>query len=83
MRRNLDSDTLLVALFIDLDGLKRINDRYGHEVGDTALIETAQRISAKVPDNGLAVRFGGDEFVVIYEDAVDLDDFEDAGEGEL
>ena len=74
VRRNLDSDTLLVALFIDLDGLKRINDRYGHEVGDTALIETAQRISAKVPDNGLAVRFGGDEFVVIYEDAVDLDE---------
>ena len=76
VRRNRDTTKLLAVLFLDLDGLKNINDRYGHEVGDTALIETAQRISAHLPAGGLAVRFGGDEFVIIYEDAEDLDDAE-------
>jgi|GEM_PF-1167645 len=73
VRRNRTSPSLLVALFVDLDGLKNINDRYGHEVGDTALIETAQRITARIPEQALAVRFGGDEFVIVFEDAPDLD----------
>jgi len=73
VRRNRTSSSLLVALFVDLDGLKNINDRYGHEVGDTALIETAQRITARIPEQALAVRFGGDEFVIVFEDALDLD----------
>lgn len=76
VRRNRETSTLLVALFVDLDGLKNINDRYGHEVGDTALIETAQRIAAHIPDGALAVRFGGDEFVVMHEHAADLDEAE-------
>ncbi len=80
VRTNRVNASLLVALFIDLDGLKAINDRHGHEVGDTALIETAQRIATKVPPGALAVRFGGDEFVVIYEDAVDLDEAEELAE---
>jgi len=73
VRRNRTSAHLLGAFFLDLDGLKQVNDRYGHEVGDTALIETAQRIAAALPPGALAVRFGGDEFVVIHEQLDDLD----------
>jgi len=73
VRRNRDNDALLVAMFLDLDGLKLVNDRYGHDVGDTSLIETAQRIVACLPSGALAARFGGDEFVVILETATDLD----------
>lgn len=81
VQTNRDNATLLVALFIDLDGLKAINDRYGHEVGDVALIETAQRIATELPAGALAVRFGGDEFVVVLEDARDLDEVEAFAQG--
>jgi diguanylate cyclase (GGDEF)-like protein/PAS domain S-box-containing protein len=52
-------------VFIDLDGFKRINDDYGHAVGDDVLIEVAQRIAqiTGVPDS--VYRLGGDEFVVM------------------
>lgn len=73
LRRNRSSAHLLGAFFLDLDGLKQVNDRYGHEVGDTALIETAQRIAAALPSGALAVRFGGDEFVVVHEQLTDID----------
>jgi diguanylate cyclase (GGDEF)-like protein/PAS domain S-box-containing protein len=52
-------------VFIDLDGFKRINDDYGHAVGDAVLVEVAQRITqiADAPDS--VYRLGGDEFVVL------------------
>lgn len=71
---NRSTNSLLVTLFLDLDGLKNINDRYGHEVGDRALIQAAERIVSRIPDEALAVRFGGDEFVVIHEGIGDLDE---------
>jgi len=49
-------------LFIDLDGFKDINDSYGHEAGDSILIEASQRIASI---NGFTSRLGGDEFVSI------------------
>jgi diguanylate cyclase (GGDEF)-like protein/PAS domain S-box-containing protein len=56
-------------VFIDLDGFKRINDAYGHAVGDAVLIEVAQRIAriAVAPDS--VYRLGGDEFVVLSTEA--------------
>jgi diguanylate cyclase (GGDEF)-like protein len=51
-------------LFIDLDGFKPINDRYGHAVGDKVLQVIGQRISACVSRSDLVARIGGDEFVV-------------------
>lgn len=54
----------LGLLFVDVDRLKSINDEYGHAAGDTALKETAARISQYLREGDMAARFGGDEFVV-------------------
>ncbi len=56
---------LLALLFIDLDGFKQVNDRYGHEQGDALLVEAAARITACVRATDTLARLGGDEFVVI------------------
>jgi len=55
----------LSVLFIDLDDFKKVNDRFGHQVGDELLIQTARRISAGIRDGDLVGRFGGEEFVVV------------------
>lgn len=51
--------------FIDLDGMKAINDRFGHAVGDEALKDTAAVLRASFRDSDVLARVGGDEFVVL------------------
>lgn len=53
------------VLCLDLDGFKPVNDRYGHAVGDALLHAVGLRLSATVRDGDIAVRHGGDEFVVL------------------
>jgi two-component system cell cycle response regulator len=55
----------LAFLVIDVDHFKRVNDSYGHDVGDEVLREFARRIAANIRGHDLACRFGGEEFVVI------------------
>jgi diguanylate cyclase len=52
-------------LFIDLNGFKAINDRYGHAAGDKILTTVATRIAARVRADDICCRYGGDEFVVV------------------
>jgi diguanylate cyclase (GGDEF)-like protein len=52
-------------LFIDLDGFKRINDHFGHAVGDELLTTVAGRISTRARTGDIVCRFGGDEFIVL------------------
>ena len=52
-------------LVLDLDGLKPINDRYGHDAGDAVLVEVAQRLQAATRSEDIAGRMGGDEFVLL------------------
>ncbi len=55
-------------MFLDLDHFKLINDRYGHDVGDEVLRETANRISVCLRKKDTLSRLGGDEFVVVLQD---------------
>ncbi len=55
----------LAVLFIDLDGFKAVNDRYGHRLGDLLLKRVAERLRCRLRDLDLLGRLGGDEFVVL------------------
>jgi diguanylate cyclase (GGDEF)-like protein len=67
MRSERSADSHFAVLFIDLDDFKRVNDRYGHLVGDNVLREAARRLSHCVREGDHVVRFGGDEFIVLVE----------------
>ncbi len=55
----------VAAMLLDLDNFKRINDLNGHRIGDQVLLETARRLKAVLPADGLLARLGGDEFACI------------------
>ena len=61
----------LVLLFIDLDGLKAINDELGHGEGDLALVDTANVLRKTMRQSDIIARLGGDEFVVLAIEAVE------------
>jgi len=54
--------------YLDLNGFKEVNDRYGHAVGDVVLTQLARRIVALLRAGDTAARLGGDEFAVLCED---------------
>ncbi|MDY2847184.1 MAG: GGDEF domain-containing protein [Oscillospiraceae bacterium] len=56
------ADSCITVVCSDIDNLKPINDLYGHEAGDNAIVQTARAISNAMPDRAVCVRTGGDEF---------------------
>lgn len=58
----------LLILFIDLDRLKYINDNLGHDMGDLAIRAVADAIKTTLDEDGIPVRLGGDEFLIIREE---------------
>jgi diguanylate cyclase (GGDEF)-like protein len=65
-RRNLKS---ILLFFIDIDGLKQVNDKYGHREGDLALVRTADALEETFRDSDIIARLGGDEFAVLAPEA--------------
>jgi diguanylate cyclase (GGDEF)-like protein len=62
-------------LFADLDGMKSINDTYGHRIGDQALVEVAEILRTVFRRSDILARLGGDEFAVLCLDTSDADAF--------
>ena len=57
------------VIAVDLDGFKGLNDRFGHAVGDNALVHVAGVLRIAAADRGTVARLGGDEFVIVVQDA--------------
>ena len=53
---------------IDMDNFKHINDRFGHQAGDAALYRAAQAIKSQIRSDDELVRYGGDEFFLLFRD---------------
>lgn len=63
-------------LFIDVDGLKFVNDKFGHAAGDEILLQVAHMLSAATGKNDVLARMGGDEFAILMHNV----DHEDKGQ---
>ncbi len=72
LRRHWDEKHTFGIIIIDIDHFKRINDTYGHQVGDHVLIEVAHVMSKTVRVGDILARWGGEEFVCLLPD-VDMD----------
>ena len=73
---NSDSGLKLALFFIDINDFKLVNDCYGHDAGDQALIELALRLRTHVRKEDFVARFAGDEFVVLLEGIDKREDLE-------
>ena len=62
---NLPKGANLGGIMIDVDHFKKINDTFGHSVGDEALIDVARVITFAKPGKAIATRFAGDEFIIL------------------
>jgi diguanylate cyclase (GGDEF)-like protein/PAS domain S-box-containing protein len=59
------SGTKLAVLFLDLDNFKNVNEIHGHELGDTVLLQVANRLVSQVREEDTVARLGGDEFLIL------------------
>ena len=64
----MQSDREVSLLYIDLDNFKYYNDTFGHTIGDWVLVWFAEILKSAAGENGTAIRYGGDEFLLFIED---------------
>lgn len=64
-KHNQHQQTDITLILFDIDNFKKINDSYGHDIGDQVLIELSNQLEAIMPESTLISRWGGDEFAVI------------------
>lgn len=70
----------LAVLFLDVDGLKKVNDQYGHGFGDLLLQVVAERFRHAIRQQDFVARLAGDEFLVILQDIGDRSEMDDIAE---
>ena len=58
----------LVVILLDFDNFRKINDSYGHGIGDEFLMAAAQRLRSNLRESDVISRFGGDEFVIVLQE---------------
>lgn len=75
MRRLHSENELFSIVFIDLDGLKKINDSQGHQAGDQLLIRFVEHVQRRLEEEEILARMGGDEFLIIMAGS-DMDEAE-------
>ena len=63
-RRAQEQEEKIFIVFVDVDGLKPINDNLGHEAGDNLIREMAEAVKMTMNDDRIGMRYGGDEFVM-------------------
>ncbi len=68
-KRTPNNENSFAVIFADLNRFKELNDHFGHQVGDAALIEVARRIESTLEPRDFAARLGGDEFVIVHTQA--------------
>ncbi len=68
-----DKDGEYTFLMIDINDFKSINDNYGHQTGDQALVDTSNILKKAVGSQGAAIRYAGDEFVVVLSTKNEID----------
>lgn len=61
-----ETDGPFVAMLIDLDGFKSVNDTYCHRIGDQLLAMITRRLDEQAPEGATLARIGGDEFVLLF-----------------
>jgi len=66
MKKAIEENNYITFGFIDMNNLKFINDRYGHQEGDRSIIETASIIKNNLRSSDIICRVGGDEFVIAF-----------------
>lgn len=76
--RAYNCDETFALVYIDLNGFKPINDRYGHNAGDLVLIAIADRLRKTIRHSDLAARLGGDEFAVVFQNLTEKKNMETA-----
>ncbi|QYF96118.1 PAS domain S-box protein [Massilia sp. PAMC28688] len=67
MRASIDDGSLMALMYLDIDHFKRVNDTYGHQVGDDLLTAFSARLAQALRASDSVARLGGDEFTVIAE----------------
>jgi diguanylate cyclase (GGDEF)-like protein/PAS domain S-box-containing protein len=73
MLRSIRQGSWLAIVYLDLDGFKAINDRYGHDMGDRLLTVLATRMRHVLREGDTLARIGGDEFVAVLGDLPDIE----------